>query len=583
MKGLRTTVLLGAILAGTGYLSEAQGSTTVCDGSGCVITVDWAIDVEPDSSTATCDYTQGGLFRPDTTGEGAGKCSLRRAIREAGARSDESLCPGCSPITIQFTGLDGTNGDDDDANFDDSNSQWTLPLDGNATPVDHWQLRGQSILDTEGQITIAGPSYNTQTQMPRIFVDTTQSLEIELSDVTVENLGFIGGMGVVFKEPNGVFRNNSWGLSQDGMSIVFTAPSTNPARLAGVIGVSNNLDGDNLLVENNRFAGAATKAIEIRAGSSGSMIRNNRIGLRLDDTVPDVPDNLACRGFGSITNPGIDPSEWFGGWGIAVAGTGTTIMQNQIAGLQNIRSFNDTPPMAIEVFGAAHLIDRNLIGAAFPQGVLSRYGVCGQGIKFSVATDPLDPMSFGHVVTGNFIIQARNGFENTEGAILWSDTSLPPNLNGGTTLTGNIVENGPERYFEMGPMIATATKNFEPAEITSFNGGSVSGRASVDNGLGVPSPCPNCIIDFYVDDFDANEEALAYAGQTTADGNGNFVDAPLMLPGGLPSGFGIRTTSTSQADGVIPNTFAGTTSELSRLIYAPVVAETLFSDGFESP
>jgi len=80
--------------------SQAQASSTVCNASGCVITVDWALDNQPNSNLHTCDYNQGAatfIAAPD------GKCTLRRALREAGARSDGSFCPNCTPITIRST------------------------------------------------------------------------------------------------------------------------------------------------------------------------------------------------------------------------------------------------------------------------------------------------------------------------------------------------------------------------------------------------------------------------------------------------------------------------------------------------
>ena len=574
MKQLMGFVLFGVILLVSP--TEGEASTTQCGVNGCVITVDWALDEDSDSSTHTCDYTQGGLFFPDSTGSGAGKCTLRRAIREAGARSDDSICPGCSPVVIRFTGLNGTNNDADDSQYDAVNDQWILPIDSSSSAADHFRLRGQGALDVVGNITINGLGYNNATiPMPRVFIETSRSLEIELSDVTVDGLGFIGGMGVVFKEPNGSFTNNTWGISPDGTAVYFQDIVNNADAMAGPIGVSNNLDGDGLLVADNIFAGASTKAIEINSGTTGVVIRDNFVGTRGDGTVPTVPDNLKCRGFANPFNPTLDPAEWFGGWGISAAGTGLLIEDNVIVGLQNIRSTNDTPPLALEVFGASHTLNNNVIGI---DNDFEFEGVCGQGIKFSTSSDPLDPMSFGHQVTSNVIVASRNGFENTKGAILWSDTSLPPNLDGGNTVRGNLVLNGPEKYFEMGPMISSAARAFEPGEITSIVGTTVTGVSDQSNALGSPSPCPNCIIDFYLDDTDANEEALDYLGSTTALSDGSFV---FELDDPLDAGFGIRTTSTSQANNVIPNTWAGTTSEMSSVVYLPVGSDLIFADDFD--
>ncbi|MCW8869841.1 MAG: hypothetical protein OQK49_03985, partial [Proteobacteria bacterium] len=117
------------------------------------IVVDWALDEEPNNNQHTCSYSQGGLFFPDTTGSGNGKCTLRRALREAGAISDDAFCAGCTPVTIVFTGLDGSNGDADDSQF--NNSQWILPIvDGASTSA--FGLFPQSITDVDGPITLSG-------------------------------------------------------------------------------------------------------------------------------------------------------------------------------------------------------------------------------------------------------------------------------------------------------------------------------------------------------------------------------------------------------------------------------------------
>ena len=126
-------------------------------------------------------------------------------------------------------------------------------------------------------------------------------------------------------------------------------------------------------------------------------------------------------------------------------------------------------------------------------------------------------------------------------------------------------------------MIASAIKLFEPAEITSVVGTLVTGGSHTSNIMGSPSPCPNCLIDFYLDDGDANEEGLTHLGSTVANGSGDFT---FNLATPLPDGFGIRTTSTSQSNDVIPNTWSGTTSSMSNEVYG-VVNDVIFKDGFE--
>ncbi len=537
------------------------------------IIVDWALDEEPTNNNHTCNYTQGGLFFPDTTGSGANKCTLRRALREAGAIADNDFCNGCAPVTIVFNGLNGTNGDGDDAQF--NNGQWVLPV-SDASNASDFGLYPQTILDATGNITIQGPQVDVKgsNEMPLIMVESGKTLEIEISDVSISSLGFFGGMSIHAKEENITLENSTWGLSPDGSEIVIAEPSTNIDNLAGNHGILGTAKASNLLVQNNIISGAGTNAVEVSSMTTGLQILNNWVGLDINGTVPPVLPNFECRTFTTISpNPNeLDDSEWFGGSGINIAGTGALIQGNIIAGLQNIRSTNDTPPQAITVFGALHTIQFNVIGQDINGETI---GVCGQGIKFSTQTDVLDPQNNGHMVLANLIDSSRNGFENTKGAILWTDTSSPAFTDGGNTVRRNIVINGPERYFEMGPMISSEKRLFEPAVITSVNGTLVTGSSNSSNIMGNPSPCPNCLIDFYLDNSDANEEALVYLGSTLADNNGDFT---FNLAGPLPFGFGIRTTSTAPADGIIGNTWAGTTSTMSNELYG---SDVIFKDGFD--
>jgi hypothetical protein len=561
---------LGWLMAGLGMMlfGYAHAQTT--------IVVDWALDEEPDHNNHTCGYTQGGLFFPDTTGSGAGKCTLRRALREAGAISDDAFCAGCTPITIVFSGLDGTNGDADDVQF--SGGQWILPVDDGPTSS-AFGLYPQSITDVDGPVLLSGPAVQIQQNnvMPRVMIQSGSTLEVELSQVMISNLGFYGGMSIHAKEASISFINNTWGLAPDGLSMAFSDLANDANDLAGNHGILSTSKADDLTVAENIITGAGTFAVQASSATTGVVIRDNWIGTNINGTVPVVPDHLKCRAFNSPFNP-VDPpldnSEWFGGAGISAAGTGLLIEGNVIAGLQNIRSTNDTPPEALTVFGALHTIQHNIIGQDVNG---ASHGVCGQGIKFSTQTNVTTPQNNGHMVTENIIDSSRNGFENTKGALLWSDTSNQAFRDGGNTVRGNIVINGPEKYFELGPMLAADIRTFEPAVVSEVNGLNVSGGAHQSNVFGDPSPCPDCLIDFYLDDGDDHEEALQHLGSTLADGNGDF---SFTLSGPLPDGFGIRTTSTAMADDVIPNTWAGQTSKMSQEVYG-LVSDVIFSSGFD--
>ena len=247
----------------------------------------------------------------------------------------------------------------------------------------------------------------------------------------------------------------------------------------------------------------------------------------------------------------LDPQNWYGGWGIALSGSNNRIIQNRLAGLHIIQSQNDTPPMALEIFGANHEIRGNIIGV---DSANSRVGVCGQGIKVSGS---------GTQILNNVIVRSRTGFEDGEPtAILASDTSP---LFGQITVRGNLVESGPGKIYEFGPGIPAVLRTFNPAKFTGLSGTTITG------GSGENSPCPGCLIDFYRDDGDEIAEALDHLGSITADSNGNF---SITLTQTLPSGVGVRTSSTTQRAGVIGNYCAGTTTKLSKL-YMPMESVTI--------
>ncbi len=106
-------------------------ATGQCGALVTAITVDWALDPDSTSSTDTCSYTQGGLFSPDSDG----RCTIRRALREASARPAVDRL-----IVIKFMGLttggagctDGSQDSCDDGQYDTTNDQWRLKVDGNS-------------------------------------------------------------------------------------------------------------------------------------------------------------------------------------------------------------------------------------------------------------------------------------------------------------------------------------------------------------------------------------------------------------------------------------------------------------------
>lgn len=487
-----------------------------------VLTVDTSTDLDSGSVTKTCTYTA-GVFVAATDG-----CTFRRAILEAAARPQADR-----PIAIQF------NLAANDPNKDQEVSgTWTLPIAATLPP-----LKTDTILDKNGQVTIDGDTQpGGRTTGPRIIIDTNDnSLEVESTNNLIRNLAFKGG-GVIFLKEDGNTVERIWmGLSDDGQSVVFRTPA-NPLRMAG--GGIHIASNDNI-VQNNVISGAFARAIDIDGGDN-NLITRNQIGTRADGTVPTVAESAQC-----LRSLNLDPQNWYGGWGIALSGSNNRIIQNRLAGLHIIQSQNDTPPMAIEIFGADHEVRSNIIGV---DSANSRVGVCGQGIKVSGS---------GTQILNNVIVRSRTGFEDGEPtAILASDTSP---LFGQITVRGNLVESGPGKIYDFGPGIPAVLRTFNPAKFTGITGATITGAS------GDGSPCPGCLIDFYRDDGDEIAEALDHLGSIVADSNGDFT---ITLTQTLPSGVGVRTSSTTQAAGVIGTYGAGTTTKLSKL-YMPMESVTI--------
>lgn len=487
-----------------------------------VITVNTSSDLDSGSLTKTCTYTA-GIYVAASDG-----CTLRRALLEAAARPQSDR-----PIAINFTLAAN------DPNKDKTVSgTWTLPIIATLPP-----LKTDTILNKNGQVTIDGDTQpGGRTTGPKIILDTNDnSLQVESTNNVIRNLAFKGGGAIFLKEDNNTVEQIWMGLSDDGQSIVFRTPA-NPLRMAGGgIFISSN----NNTVQNNVISGAFARAIDIDGGDN-NLITRNAIGTRADGTVPTVATAAQC-----LRSLSLDPQNWYGGWGIALSGSNNQIVQNRIAGLHIVQSQNDTPPMAIEIFGADHEVRGNVIGV---DSANKRVGVCGQGIKVSGS---------GTKIRNNIIVRSRTGFDEGEPtAILASDTSP---LFGQITVRGNLIESGPGKIYEFGPGIPALLRTFNPARLTNMSGTTITG------GSGDSSPCPGCLIDFYRDDEDEIAEALDHLGSVVADSNGDFT---LMLTQTLPSGVGIRTSSTTQAAGIIGNYGAGTTTKFSKL-YMPMASVTI--------
>jgi hypothetical protein len=128
----------------------------------------------------------------------------------------------------------------------------------------------------------------------------------------------------------------------------------------------------------------------------------------------------------------------------------------------------------------------------------------------------------------------------------------------------------PEDAIQLGPSLPDAFELFLPAQVTSIDGTTVQGTSG--NG----SPCPNCVIEVFLDDTDNIAEALQSLAVVTANASGNWT---ATLPAPLGSNQGLRTTSTTAAFGTIPAIDANTTTGLSELyrgtsrVYLPLLSK----------
>jgi len=508
---LTLTLVPGAsVQAGPPVVPDQPTATT--------ITVDTSTDLDSSSLNKTCTYTS-GVYVAAVDG-----CTLRRAILEAAARPQADR-----PIEIRF------NLADSDPNKDlVVSGTWTLPIN-QTLPT----LKTNSIVNKNGQVTIDGSTQpGGRTDAPKIIINTNDfSLQVESENNIIRNLAFKGG-GVIFLKEDGNLVEDIWmGLSDDGQSIHFRTPGDEKRMAGGGVFISS----DNNTVQDNVISGAFARAVDINSSNQNNTIQRNLIGTRADGTVPVVPAAAQC-----LRSFNYDPQNWYGGWGIAVSGSNNKVLENRIAGLHILQSTNDTPPIAVEIFGANHQIANNVIGL---DSAGSRVGVCGQAIKVSGS---------GTQILDNTIVRSRIGFEDiVPTAILASDTSP---LFGQISVRRNLVDSGPGNIYAFGPGIPKALQEFLPARITQINGTSVVGT----NGVG--SACPGCLIDLYSDDSDDIGETLSYLGSVSAANNGAF-NFTLSQP--LAAGVGIRTSSTTPSAGIIGNFGAGTTTQFSKL-YLPM-------------
>lgn len=329
-----------------------------------------------------------------------------------------------------------------------------------------------------------------------------------------------------------MIEGNWFGLSDDGTESVLR--DDDPENGSGVGGIDLSSGSDGNTIQDNVFLGFDGTAVTIRG--ENNVFQNNLVGTKADGTVDKQ------------TTPGLICTEvdWLGGGGLTVQGDNNQVLQNRFAGLRQQIFAISTQPSAIVAAADEMIIQENIIGVDSNDAIV---GVCGRGIYLSGADDPED-----NVVISNTIANPGMSAISVNGPLANGNT-LHSNLisaaNPWPAVEGNPL---PENAIQLGPAVPEEHRNFVPAAVTKIDGTAVSGSS------GANSPCPNCVIQLFLDDSDEITETLQLLGTTVVDGDGNWA---LEIPVALEAGDYIRTTSTSALFNTIPGMRAGTTTHLS--------------------
>lgn len=545
-----TLISAGAI----GGINIASAATTIIVDT----TLDFA-EVDDDVGRVdnyTCTFSaglNGALYSPAPNN----KCTLRRAVLEAGVRPDSDR-----PITIQF------NIPSNDPNYDASLEIWEVQIDSSFP----WEIKRRFISDDGGQVTIDGgtrPSggpaimINTNSENSPIF---GSSLEVRTANNTFRNLGFHGGGQIILYEDNNLVENIWMGLSNNGLQMKLASTDSTQAMRSMARGgiIMPNSASDNNIIRLNRIIGANERAIRVTSTGSGNLIEDNFIGMNADGDVPIVSTINCSR------SSNYDPSLWYGGRGIQVTGSNNTIQNNRIAGLHVTQATNVTPPIAMEIFGIGNMVKSNTIGI---DGNSDKVGTCGQGLLLGGSET---------IVTENHFYFTRNGFDPGDiGDELDSVIITQSFLEQGSRwirVWNNIIEGGNNdeanfHAYRFSEGVNEDLRKFIPAKITRIEGTTVNGT----NGdrllpTTVNPLCPNCTVYLYLDDTDDRIESFELLGTALADSNGDWtttISRPLTAGEGIRTQSMVNNNQTILADPVPPFKYyaALTTTRLSDVLY----------------
>ena len=508
-------IMMGAIV-GLGQAASAAGDilespllTPVT-----VITVDSATDPD-DSMSTTC--------------VSATPCTLRRAIVQA-----RSLGVAQRPILIQFD-IPATPAE----GYDSTHGIWKIQVyDTTDTAIFRTLEYGQIIIDGTTQpggtasgpkIFIIGPGTGAKTGL---IVGTNNAGAHDENEI--RGLAFQNLRTHLFVNSNAnIIEDNWFGLSDDGTEPFLR--NDDPQDGSGSAGVALSAGVTGNLIQNNIFLGFDGVAAAFRGDDNN--FDGNYVGTASDGTVPEKQTNpsLICT-----------PVDWLGGGGISMEGDDHIIQNNTFAGLRQEIFSSSTQPDAIRVTGTGHLIQNNEIGV---DSGANEVGVCGRGIF--MADGPKEVQ-----VLNNMIVEPGLSAISLNG-VLYDENLLRTNIIKKLAAWPEVDGNPePENAIQIGATMTDAFKDFLPAKVTEIDGTTVSGTS------GDGSPCPNCIIEVFLDDTDSIVETLQSLVVVTAGANGNW---SATLPYELSGSQGLRTTSTTAQYNTIPNMSAGTTSQLSGL------------------
>lgn len=484
-----------------------------------VITVTSGTD--PDTSKSTTCYS--GTAQPP--------CTLRRAIVEA-----RLLPPEARPVKITFNiPADPSEG------YNAALKIWKIHVLATTDPSVFRTLEGGQIqIDGSTQpggrtngpsIMIVGP---TTGQKDGIIVGVNTTGDHD--DNVIRGLGFQNfKTHVIVNSNNNLIEDNWFGLADDGQSPFLRGDNPEDGSGSSGVALSDGVAGS--LIQNNVFLGLDGTAATLRG--ENNTFASNLVGTAADGLVP-----------GKQTAPDLNctPVDWLGGGGLTIEGPGQIVENNVFAGLRQQIFVMSTQPSAVYLIAGCQnsIIRNNRIGLDIADNPI---GVCGRGIYMSDSPQNVQVLNNTIYETGLSAITLNGVFYN---ANLLRGNTVEKRFQW-TQVEGNAK---PESAIQLGTSLPDPFEFFKPAKVTSIQGTAVNGTQGEGN------PCPNCVIEIFLDDTDVITEALQSLAVVTADANGNWT---ATLPFELEAGQGLRTTSTTAAYNTIPNIHAGTTSGLSEL------------------